>query len=153
MKLLALFVLFSVLGVITPAPRASLSPKVVFRMEDESGESDEADIADDEPLGDSSEEVPQWSFREVDTSEYQQRPENQYQPEGAFRRPQNQLQTQHGPNTPPPIRRFRDDDSDEEEDDEDEDDEDYNDDVVHSDIQYGDGQTSSGIWIQIIISI
>jgi len=51
MKFLAILVLFALVGKIAPTPR--LSPRVVYRADEESGESDEADDveADDEPQG------------------------------------------------------------------------------------------------------
>jgi len=124
MKFFAILVLFALLGHIaafTPSP-----PRVVYRMDDDSAESDEAD----DIQGSSEEErsslvpEPQWSFRRAAAAA---------EPGWQQHQPINQ-QFQGGSFQPSPIRRFRDDDSEEEEDDEDDDE--FNDDVVDSDISY-----------------
>jgi len=145
MKFLVILLLFAFVGKISSAS----APRIVYRMDDDSAESDETDVeADDEPVGESSEEVPEWSFREIpQESRWQQQP-NQVQVQqgqGHFQE-QNRIQGNHNLNIHQgqrqqeqrpffnsPIRRFRDDDSEEEDE---EDDEDFNDDVVDSDISY-----------------
>jgi len=138
MKLLVVLLLFAFVGKIASTPR------IAYRSDDDSAESDETDVeADDEPVGESSEEVPEWSFREIPQESRWQQQSNQVQNQGHFQEPiriqgnhnfhQGQGVQQQGSYFSSPIRRFRDDDSEEEDE---EDDEDFNDDVVDSDISY-----------------
>lgn len=132
MKFLVVLLLFGFVGQIVSSPR------VVYRSDDDSAESDETDVeADDEPVGESSEEVPEWSFREIpQESRWQQPGQGHFQEGNRIQGNPNfqgQGVQQQGSYFNSPIRRFRDDDSEEEDE---EDDEDFNDDVVDSDISY-----------------